>query len=686
MSFSGVKLPEFDTLVSRHTSAASQLEKLASMLHTELTNAGLDTAPAERIRKLAVQVGQEADDLRQRQLIVRAIEKNEITFGGPAEGGSLIALPDSLRQAQGQLDGTLAAKAAVAASRGDTKALAELQKYVDRANDSEFVKTFLSKLGAKGVTEIPAWLAMQARANATGTRDPQKTEQIQQVMKLLATALAKGTNPQDAAYMGEDYLRQLVKEGRAERRTLDVPHSGYQAQALIWRASDGKPPFSKRFMEVVGRDAIVRAKELADSRATRWHFPDLATLLGIGDSTQPGGPRMGNPEGPIKASVIDDLAQAAQYSAPAAQALLFHTPEGWNKSIMAYLLTDRLDEFNWTKNQAPFAGLLRKALSGHDKASLQYTNEALVILKNELEGVFGRGSDEKLRVTDPERLERLSFLSGPVGVVMAAHINQVASVFAKRDADLENISPKEMDRLLTFVARDEGASRALIGAQAQRMMTKIQESYRRDGGRSLSNLLIPEGRLMGHLLEARRLALLSQAKSDEEAKAEVKGMVNGVFSELIGPAGRLATRFGFVGEKAHEKLTPMAFEKLSALITETLMRGGITMDDALGQASNEREMTMWMVEQMIIGAAIAHGELSAQAREEMKGAPFATNDDPPKLRPLDEIVADPAIYDSFIEWARFHLDIEERTQDVRLSMDNAAAFDVHDNLGVARGY
>ncbi|MEV0312308.1 hypothetical protein [Nonomuraea fuscirosea] len=686
MSFSGVKLPEFDTLVNRHTAAARQMEELASRLYGELTSAGLDTTPAERIRKLAAQVGQEAEDLRNRQRIVREIERNKITLGASAATGALIAVPDSLRQAQGQLDGALAAKAAIAAGRGDAKAMAELQRYAGRVNDPDFVKTFLAKLGAKGITELPAALGLQVRANVTSKRDPQQVKQVQQVMKLLAAALAKGTDPKDEAFMGEAFLDQLKKEGRAEHKALEVTYVGYQAQALIWRASDGKPPFSKRFMEVVGRDAIVHQKELSDSRSPYANSMDLATVLGISDSMQPGGPRMGQPGEPIKASVIDDLAQAAQYSRPAAQALLFHTPKGWTKSIMAYLLTDRRDGFNKTGNHAPFARLLRTALSGKDKESLKYTNEALVILKNELQGVFGPGKDGKLQITDQKKLKQLSFLAGPIGSVMAAHIDEVFSVFDKKKPELNGIDHAGMDRLLAFAGTDASATKALVEGEVQRMLSMVHESYRRDGGEQIENVLIPEARFMGHILETRRLYLLAQAKTDEQIKEEMKGMINSVLSELTGPTGRLATRFGFLGDKAHEKLTPMAFEKLSGLLVDRLLREGMTTESAMQQASTDRTMTMSMIETMILSARIAHGKWSDRAREGLKGAPFATNDNPPKLKPLQEIMADPGMFDQFIKWARWNAKDEITLQAVREAMDNSSGVDVHDNFGIDRNY
>lgn len=248
MSYSGVKLPEFDTLVTRHTAAAMQIEELASLLYGELNGAGLDTAPAERIRRLAAQVGQEAEDLRKRQGIVREMERLKISFGSAAATGTLIAMPDSLRQAQGQLDGTAAARAAKAAATGDKNALKQLQAYAAKARDPEFVKSFLAQPGAKGVTELPASIAAQLRAAASAGDTGQTSKDAREAMRLLTTALAKAANPNDPAYMGDAFLTELVKHGRSEFKVNGISYFGYRAQAMIWKASEGRPPFSEKFI------------------------------------------------------------------------------------------------------------------------------------------------------------------------------------------------------------------------------------------------------------------------------------------------------------------------------------------------------------------------------------------------------------------------------------------------------
>ncbi|MFD2348670.1 hypothetical protein ACFSTC_03555 [Nonomuraea ferruginea] len=237
---------------------------------------------------------------------------------------------------------------------------------------------------------------------------------------------------------------------------------------------------------------------------------------------------------------------------------------------------------------------------------------------------------------------------------MAAHIDKVFTVFDERKPDLKGINHAEMDRLLAFVGSDAAATKSLVEAEVQRMLSMVHESYRRDGGEQIEDVLIPEARFMGHILETRRLYLLAQAKTDEQVKEEMKGMINSVLSELTGPAGKFATRFGFFGDKAHEKLTPMAFEKLSALLVDRMLRDGMTTGSAMQQASNDRTMTMSMIETMMLSARIAHGQWSDKALEGLKDAPFATDGSPPTLKPLHEIMADPATFDVFIKWARWH--------------------------------
>ncbi|MGW4794754.1 hypothetical protein ACWEPC_20325 [Nonomuraea sp. NPDC004297] len=709
MSFSGVKLPEFDTLVTRHTAAAMQIEELASLLYGELHSAGLDTAPAERIRRLAAQVGQEAEDLRKRQGIVREMERLKISLGSAAATGTLLAMPDSLPQAQGQLDGTAAARAAKAAAAGDKNALKQLQAYASKARDSEFVKSFLSHLGAKGVTELPASIAAQLRAAASAGDTGQSSKEAREAMRLLATAVAKGTNPSDPAYMGDAFLTELVKHGRSEFKVNGTSYFGYQAQAMIWRASEGNPPFSEKFMQVVGRDAIVFEKEKFGDRwkaskdaigsalgSKQVPMADLATVLGVTEWMTPGTPSIGPAKEPVDESrkrlgsaVIDDLFHAAASDAKASQALLNHTPAGWRQPILSYMLTDRLAAFQFHGNTDPFGQALKKALTGKDPVSLTLTTEAANTLKEHAKKVFAADDSGKLSIIDRKLFDQLSFLRHPMGSALAAHIDQVYGTYETKSdgflaADGRPVAKADMDRLLVLVSGDRDAATELQAAEAGRMLETINDSFKTNGGKEVDSALRPEARVFGHLVEARRLSLLANAWSDEQARKDAKDTINAAFAYLVGPAGQLGTKVaGGIGAKVGEKGAELGFDKLAALAAEHLIEVGVTSGEALNTASNQNEMITWLMKNGITSAKIAAEDWPREALEAAEGTRFVNGDHPPTIKPMREIVADPVTFDHFMKWARRYTDIEEIADNSHNTM-NTETDTVHGNLGIIK--
>ncbi|MFI7466861.1 hypothetical protein [Nonomuraea sp. NPDC049646] len=705
MSFSGVKLPEFDTLVTRHTAAAMQIEELASLLYGELNGAGLDTAPAERIRRLAAQVGQEAADLRKRQGIVREMERLKVSLGPAAVAGTLIAMPDSLPQAQGQLDGTAAANAAKAAAAGDKNALKQLQAYVSKTRDATFVKAFLSQLGAKGVTELPATIAGQLKAAASAGGTGQASKEAREAMRLLATALAKGTNPSDPAYMGDAFLTDLVKHGRSEFKLNGISYFGYQAQAMIWQASEGNPPFSEKFMQVVGRDAIVFEKEKFEDRwkaskdaigsalgSQQVPMADLATTLGVTQWMIPRTPTIGPAKQPIDESrkhpgsaVIDDLFHAAASDAKASQVLLNHTPAGWKQSVLSYMLTDRLAAFQFHGNTDPFAQAMRKAMTGKDDTSLKLTGEALNVLKEHAKKAFGPDDNNRLSITDRKLFDQLTFLRYPAGSALAAHIDQLYGTFETKTHGFSGIDKPDMDRLLVLVSGDKEAATELQAAEAGRVGDRVNDAFKVDGGKHVKDQLIPEARVFGHLVEARRQALLANAWSDEQARKDLKETLNSAFSELTGPTGRLGTKVaGEIGGKIGEKGAELSLDTLASFIAKQVIEVGVTSGDALKTSENQTEMVGWLMKRAIISAKIAAGDWSKNAMEAVKGKSFATRDQPPQIRPLEEILAEPTTFDDFIEWAQRFTNTESTANDLQTTMGNIATTTVPGNLNVSR--
>ncbi|MDA0632013.1 hypothetical protein OUY22_01190 [Nonomuraea sp. MCN248] len=705
MSFSGVKLPEFDTLVTRHTAAATQMEELASRLYQELTGAGLDITPAQRIRKLAAQVGQEAEDLRRRQRIIREMERHKIAFGASVATGSIITVPDSLTEAQGLLDGTLAAKAAKAAAAGDKNALKQLRAYASRARDPAFVKAFLSQIGAKGLTGLPAAIAAQLRADAAAGNAGATSKEAREAMRLLATALAKGTDPNDPAYMGNAFLDDLVKRGRSEFKVNGTSYFGYQAQALIWRASEGKPPFSGKFMQVVGRDAVVFEKEQFEDRwkaskdaigsalgSRQVPMADLATVLGVAEWMIPGTPSIGPAKQPVNQSphrtgsaVIDDLFHAASSDAKAAQALLNHTPAEWKQSVLSYMLTDRLPAFQFHGNTDPFAEALRKAMADKDPVSLALTTEALNTLKVHAEKVFLPGDDDRLSIADRKLYDQLSFLRRPVGSALAAHIDQVYGTYITRSGGFDGLGKADMDRLLVLVSSDRDAAVELQAAEAARVVERVNTHYPTSGEKGIKEQLIPEAKVFGHLVEARRLALLANAWSEEQAKKDVKDTLNAALALLTSPVGSLGTKAaGELGELAGGKGAEYTFDRLSSYIANHLIQTSVTSGEALSTASNQNEVVNWLMHSAVISAKIAAGDWPAEAMEDAKGSSYVTNDAPPELKPMHEIIANPETFDDFMEWARRHSTIESTSNELANTV-HTARDNTHDNLNIT-GY
>jgi hypothetical protein len=704
MSFSGVKLPEFDTLVTRHTAAAMQMQELASLLYGELTSAGLDASPAERIRKLAAQVGQEAEDLRRRQHIVREMERHKISFRASIASGSLIAVPDSLPEAQGLLDGTLAAKAAKAAAAGDKNALKQLRAYASRAQDPAFAKAFLSQLGAKGMTEVPAAIAAQLRADAAAGNAGATSTDAREAMRLLATALAKGTNPDDPAYMGDAFLDDLVKHGRSEFKVNGTSYFGYQAQAMIWRASEGKPPFSEKFMQVVGRDAVVFEKEQFEDRwkaskdaigsaldSRQVPMADLATVLGVTEWMIPGTASIGPAKEPVNQSpqrlgsaVIDDLFHAASSDTKAAQALLNHTPAGWKQSVLSYMLTDRLAAFQFHGNTDPFGDALRKATIGKDPASLALTTEALNTLKGHAKNVFAADSNGRLSIADRRLYDQLSFLRGPMGSAMAAHIHEVYGTFETKKEGFPGLDKADMDRLLVLVSSDRDAAIELQAAEGAHLLDTINDAQKANDGKNVDSALRPEARFFGHLVEARRLALLANAWSDEQAKKDTKDTLNAAFAFLVSPVGAVGTRLaGGIGGQFGEKGAGVGFDKLAALAAEHMIKTGVTTGEALKTSSDQNEMIAWLMQSGIASAKIADGDFSPAAMKDAENSRFVTGGNLPTIKPIHEIVADPVTFDHFMKWARRHADIEAISDNLHNTM-NTARDTVHGNLGILK--
>ncbi|GAA3214259.1 hypothetical protein [Nonomuraea helvata] len=693
--FTGVKQPEFDTMTSKHTEAARRLEELAQALHSELQSAGLDTSPAARLRQLAGRVTTQAEDLRRRQKLVHELQRQKVTFGRSTPAGSFLDMPDSLEAAKGLLDGTLAGRAALNAADGDAKALAELEKYAPRTGDAEFVRAFLAALGARGVTQLPGSLAAQlrdAKIHGDSDRMAHLSGQGQKALRMLSTALAKGTDPKNPAYAGADFLKDLVKEGRAEHKAGDIKYSGYQAQALIWRVHDGKPPFSKEFMEVVGRDVIVyeyeqRKDEWAARKDTLGRIfagaqvpiVDVAGALGLGTLLRPG-TYANAPGAKGTSSVVDDLFHAAKSSREASHALLDHTPAGWKESVLDYLLTTRWDASRYLGDYAPFNDMLVTATTGQDATSQKLAAEMTKIVSDEVRGAFGKADSGNLEIRDRDVFDRYTPLSYPLARAIAANIDQLSRLYLNH-ATFGNVAAEDMSYALTLAGSNDAGFEALVKAQTEHMraaldtvppvgldasnaerfgFTKadvkhfdLNENGRVDSTDTtqfLTDRTVEEARPFTHIVETRRQVLIAQGLDDKKADEALKSMVSDAIGLLPVPGakqvGQLAKGvFGDLAGKGYDKLAGAAYDEIANRVAQRMSEHGRGLDDTQSTLADNRLAVERLAEQMLATAMLSKGLLNDL---ELSKQPFA--DGGLKIKTFAEMTSQE--YSQFLEWTR----------------------------------
>ncbi|MEV1239908.1 hypothetical protein [Nonomuraea sp. NPDC049750] len=694
--FTGVKPAEFDTMAGKHTEAARRLEELAQALHSELQGAGLDTSPAARLRQLAGRVTTQAEDLRRRQKLVHELQRQKVTFGMSTAAGSFLEMPDGLEAAKGLLDGTLAGRAALNAADGDAKALAELKKYAARTGDAEFVKAFLGTLGAQGVTRLPGSLAARLRdAGTHGDSDrlAQLSSQGKEALRMLSAALARGTDPKNPAYMGAEFLKDLVREGRAQQKAGDTKYTGYQAQALIWRAHDGKPPYSKEFMEVVGRDVIVyefeqRKDEWAASKdllgrmfaGAQVPIVDLAGALGLGSMLRPG-THVGNPGTKASSSLVDDLFQAAKSSREASHALLDHTPAGWQESVLDYLLTSRWGASRYLGDYGPFNDMLVTATTGQDATSQRLAADMVKIVADEVRPAFGKGENGNLEIKNRETFDRFAPLSYPLARAISANVDQLSKLTLNH-AIFGNVVASDMDYALVLATSHDSGFEALVRAQTEHMRAALDSVPpvglnasnaerlgftkadvkrfdlnengrvdRTDAVQFLTDRTVEEARPFTHIVEVRRQVLIAQGLDDKKADESLKAMVGDAIGLLPVPGakqvGELATgAFGKLVSTSYDKLAGAAYDEIANRVAQQMAEHGQGLDEAYRTVTDNRLAVERLAEQMLATAVLNKGMLE---RLDLEKQTFADGT-PPKLKPF--VKMSPQEYSKFLEWTR----------------------------------
>ncbi|MFI6519982.1 hypothetical protein ACIBF1_30815 [Spirillospora sp. NPDC050679] len=645
----GVKLAQFERMTQEMDRAAPQLAALADQLWQALNGAGVSTAPAMEIKRIAAWAREAATELRRRNALAHDLDRERIAMKVSRVDGTYLMLPDRYTDQIGYAEGRRVAALARRAAAGDRAALAELRRRRPEDVTPAMAKALMTELGASGLLDITGRLADQVRAHR---EDTALARANWNTLGLLGRGLAFATDPgQRSGYAGGPFLGALVREGQGTfppSAELPAGITGYQAlSTLLATAEDAR--FSPEFFKVVGTGMIAHDRHIRETFGNA-PLPDLTARFraGADPSSAPG-----------KGTdfLVPLLNAAAASGRQGAQALFRGAPMGphakdapanTKMGNLEYLLSDRREL--WGKaaqadHGAALGEALRVAASGQDELSRALAFDAGKLLADDARKHF-TAKDGKLVVTDQERLDALSGLRVPVAETFAVHIvkmNRIHQAFrfgAKSGSTPMN--SQDLDYLLMEVTRNADAYDILLRAQIAHARVAIDSVANADLKRQ-ENVIRGEGRMFGRLLEAR-----SQSVQGEKARlAEDKKRIEKYVAMGLGFAGEkaveaVATRAPLVGEGV-----AMGLDAVEGALTAWIVeRAADKPDPDIEAPKSSPETVRKLLNQMLVASMHTHHRLSA---EEAKGMSFVTAGLHPKFVPLDSM--NERQIEDFVAWA-----------------------------------
>ncbi|WP_067490904.1 hypothetical protein [Actinomadura hibisca] len=653
----GVKLAEFERMTQDMTRAAPQLAELADQLWQALNGAGVSTAPAMEIKRIAAWAREASIDLRRRNELVRAMDREQLAMRVCRADGTYLTLPDRYTDQIGYAEGRRVATLVRKAAAGDARARAELMRRDPADVTPAMAKALVTDLGAKGLFDVTGRLCDQVRAQRG---DEALAQSTWKALGVLGRSLALTTDPgRKNGYAGGGFLGDLVREGQGNfppSAALPAGITGYQAlSTLLVSAGDNR--FSPEFFKVVGTGMIAHDRHIRETFGNA-PLPDLTGRFrdGASSSSAPG-------EG--RDFLVPLLNAAAASGKEGARALFRGAPMGphakdapasMRMGNLEYLLSDRREL--WGKGPeadhgAALGEALRVAAAGQDELSQALAFDAGKILADDAKKHF-TVKDDKIEIQGEDRLDALSGLRVPAAQVFAVHITKMNDIYqAFRFGAKTGSTPMDdadLDYLLLELTRSADAYDTLLKAQIAHAKVAIDRAA--PGGEDkLSNAIIGEGWMFGHLLEARY-----QTTNGEESRlAEDRKRIEGYVSMGVGFAGgkaveSVASKAPIVGE-GFNLVVGKAQDELTKWIVE---RAADKPNDAILASKTSTEAVEKLFGQMTVASLHAHDRLP---ESDLKGQTFVTSGAHPKILPIESMSADQ--FEDFTRWANLQVKLDQ---------------------------
>ncbi|WP_242903178.1 hypothetical protein [Actinomadura terrae] len=676
----GVKLTEFERMTQDMSRAAPALRQLADDLWQALNGAGVSTAPAMEIKRIAAWTEDAASDLRKRNMLVHDLDRQHLAFTVCRADGTYLRLPDRYTDQIGYAEGRRAAEMFRRAVSGDAAARTDLRRLQPPDITPLFAKGLLESISAEELLKLPMQLALKLSGDITQHRSgtDANAADTRAILALLGRAVALGTDGQGKGYMGEEYLLALRRAGRTTfppRATLPNGVAGYESLATLIASTDTR--FSFHFINVVGNDMIAYDSGIR-KRLGQLPLPDLGARYRLGNALDPS--TTGVKEDDRKTDFLSPLLAAAAASGPeAAQALLTHNwfgPQqlgavpGIKATNLEYLLHDRRAIWGESDHGAALGKTIETAATGQDRESSRLAFAIAKILADDARPNYPV-KDGKVTVGDkspfaalksgnladaiarPHHYDELSGLRPNMAKVLVAHMDRLHDLVRLANYDERpgstGLTGDDLDYLLLDITRDAQAYETLIMGQLAHSKITIDRTVARNG--DLSNAIIGEGRMFGHLLEARHQSVgAEEARLAEDLERMRKYVSYGM--GLVPLGTDLVASKSPLGGKAYAAASTQATTQMTNWLAKRLADKD---KPTITAPTTETENIERLLNQMITSSLISHGRLDGP---KIAGRSFAEGGNPPKVRPLEELGLNEM--EKLLRWA----DDEKRLSDI----------------------
>ncbi|MEV4252290.1 hypothetical protein AB0J52_03860 [Spirillospora sp. NPDC049652] len=694
----GVKLAEFEQMTRQMTRAAPALATLADQLWQTLNAAGVSTAPALEIRRLAAWATDAASDLRRRNLLAHDMDRQP---GAPrlcGLDGTYLTLPDRFTDQVAHYEGTRVADVLRRAAAGDRSAWDELNRIRPEDVTPAFAKALMASLGTDDLVGIPLALAKQLAGdmnlepadgslnNVSDGRINADAAKARGALSVLARALSYTTDPQSKGYLGDQFLNQLRATGRSHFPPQAPPANqvdGYQAISTLLGAS-GDARFSSAFFRVVGHDMI------AYDREQRKNSPNVVTDLSgyfhLGNALDAGTTkvvrennallgRQGGP--PPQREILSPLLETAAHSGrDAAQSLL----TGWHgpfapkdaaikkDSDLYYLIHDLRQDWGRTDHGKALGNALRTAATGQDEVSKTIALQAAKALADNARAYFKPDVVQNKMQVDGDAASDLSALRPVMADVLARHMGELHSVYRyfhyTTAPDASGLENGDLDYVLLDVCRNANAYDTLLKAEIVHARIAVDGAVAAGGDltRNLEDILPAEGWMFGRLVEARTRTVQAEKARLDAVNAELSQHVNELVglipvTSLYGKAAEKVPGGDAVGAKVTGRLTTA----LENWITQRLAE---KPDPALLAPKSNTEAVQRLFAQMIASSMAEHREF---AGDDLRGRSFATDESHPKVKSLSSL--DGEQLSAFLRWATVHARLDSADNVMRSTVE-----------------